>query len=232
MVQRIPQNKITIVIPAYNEEKYIGKVIKGIKKEGYNNIIVVDDGSKDKTATIAKKEGATVIRNKKNKGKGYAARKGCDQASKKSEVIILMDADDQHDPREIKKLIEKTKKAELVIGQREKNKEMPIMMKFANWIIPTIEKILFGITIKDTQSGFRAIKSKAYKKIKWEKHDYAIESKMIIRAKVNKIKIATTKIKTIYHETNKGTNIKHGIIITLKLIKWFLNKKKLKKQTI
>ena len=93
---------IFIIIAAYNESKHISKVLEDIKKE-YNNIIVVDDGSKDNTFSIVKKSGVTAIKHVVNLGKGASMKTGCDHAIKNgAEILILMDADGQHEPKDIK----------------------------------------------------------------------------------------------------------------------------------
>jgi len=98
--------KILIVIPAYNEEKMIGKVISDIKKEGYKNIVVVDDGSVDKTTDVAKKEGAVVLRHILNLGQGAAIETGLEYCRKiNTDIVVTYDADGQFRASEIKKVI-------------------------------------------------------------------------------------------------------------------------------
>jgi glycosyltransferase involved in cell wall biosynthesis len=129
--------KIFIVIPAYNEEKVIGKVIADIKKEGYRNIIVVDDGSTDKTEEVAKKKGATVLRHILNRGKGAAAKTGLEYAkSQNTDIVVTLDGDGQHNPKDIKKMIKKINDGyEVVLGSRFLNKKnkMPIFNRLANF---------------------------------------------------------------------------------------------------
>ena len=95
------KKKIFAIIPAYNEEKQINSVINKTKKY-VDEVIVVDDGSKDSTGEIAKKSNAIVLRHLVNLGKGAALKTGCDYAVKnKAGIIIAVDADAQHDPKEI-----------------------------------------------------------------------------------------------------------------------------------
>ncbi|MCX7881206.1 MAG: glycosyltransferase family 2 protein, partial [Patescibacteria group bacterium] len=95
----IKKDKVFIIIPAFNEEKAIGSVIASIKKEGWKNIIVVDDGSEDETFEKAKREKVIVLRHILNRGKGAAVKTGVEYAKLKNpEIIITFDADGQHNP--------------------------------------------------------------------------------------------------------------------------------------
>ena len=118
-------NKIWAVIPAYNEEKNIGSIIKETKRH-INKIIVVDDGSKDNTSKAAKESNVPVLRHIVNLGKGAALKTGCDFVIKNNaKIIIVLDADAQHDPKEIPKFLENIKNNDIVFGYRKLNKNMP-----------------------------------------------------------------------------------------------------------
>lgn len=207
-----------VVVPAFNEEKHIEGVIKRIKKHAFN-IVVVDDGSYDKTSKIATLQKVDVIRLNKNSGKGKAARIGCDYANKKgAEKIILIDSDGQHDPEEIPKFLSALKHKDIVFGYRTFNNSMPTRFRIGNNFINWITKLLYGIKIKDTQCGYRAFKSKIYPKIRWKSNDYSMESQMIAKAGKYKLSYAEVPIKTIYHDKYKGTTVLDGIKIVLKMI--------------
>lgn len=212
--------KVAIVIPAWNESKHIYDVVKRTQKV-VSDIIVVDDGSKDNTTELAKKAGATTLTHIINMGKGAAAKTGCDFAYKKGyDILILMDADGQHMPEDIPRFLKALEKKDIVFGYREQNKNAPIIMTFGNWFLTTASQILFGMAIKDTQSGFRAFTKKAYKKIKWNSTDYAMESEMIYRAQG--LKFSQIPIKRIYLDNEKGTTVWHGIKIGWQMLKWKL----------
>jgi glycosyltransferase involved in cell wall biosynthesis len=209
-----------VIIPAYNEEKRLGNVIKEVKKYT-SNIIVVDDGSRDKTGAEAENEKATVIRHITNLGKGAALKTGCDYAlSRGFEKIIVMDADGQHEPRFIPEFLDGLKNKELVFGCRTASKNMPLIFRIGNKAIDFATKTFYGISIDDTQSGYRAFTAEAYKKIRWNARNYSVESEMIARAGRNKIKYSTIRISTIYGDKYKGTTVIDGIKIALNLIKW------------
>ena len=129
------KKKIFAIIPAYNEEKRISKVNKETKKY-VDNVVVVDDGSKDRTKEAAKKAKAIVLRHLVNLGKGAALKTGCDYAVKnKADIMIVIDADAQHDPNEIPKFLKNIKRYDIVLTYRKLNENMPFVLKFGNWII-------------------------------------------------------------------------------------------------
>jgi len=217
------EKKIFAIIPAYNEEKHINKVVKETKKY-LDNVIVVDDGSKDKTKEVAKKSKAIVLRHLVNLGKGAALKTGCDYAVKNNaDIMIAIDADAQHNPKEIPKFLENIKNCDVVLAYRKTNKDMPLVLKFGNWFINKTIKFLYGPKIKDSQCGYRAFTTKAYKKIRWKASDYSMESEMI--AKIGKYKLSYQEIpiETIYSDKYKGTTILDGIKIVFDLLLWRLN---------
>jgi len=217
------KKKIFVVIPAYNEEKHINKVIKETKKY-VDNVIVVDDGSKDRTKEAAKKSNAIVLRHLVNLGKGAALKTGCDYAVKNNAgIIIALDADAQHDPKEIPKFLESLKKYDIVLAYRKLNKNMPIVLKFGNHVINKTIKLLYGPKIKDSQCGYRAFTAKAYKKIRWKASDYSMESEIIAKMGKYKLSYCEIPIDTIYSDKYKGTTILDGIKIVFDLLLWRLN---------
>lgn len=213
--------KIFVIIPAYNEEKNISEVILHAKKY-CKNIIVVDDGSTDKTSQVAKKAGIEVVeRHSKNKGKGASLRTGADRALKEgAEILIFIDADRQHDPHEIPIFLDKLKNVDIVFGSRRRTKHMPLVYRLGNFILTHMAKILYGVKIHDTQSGYRAMTASTYQKIRWKSNDYSAESEMIANVGKNKLRYAETFIQTVYHDTKKGTTVMHGLKIGLDMLLW------------
>lgn len=215
-------NKIWAVIPAYNEEKNITSIIKQTKKY-IDNVIVVDDGSKDKTKEVAEKASAIVLKHLVNLGKGSALKTGCDFAvGKGAKYLIVLDADAQHNPNDIPRFIEKLKKYDIVFSYRKASSKMPLILRFGNWFISNIVGILYRIRLNDTQCGFRAFSREAYKKIRWNASDYSMESEMIARAGKQRLKYVQVPIETIYSDKYKGTTILDGIKIVLNMIWWRL----------
>ncbi len=213
---------IFAVIPAYNEEKHITEVVEKTKRHiSADRIIVVDDGSRDKTYAAAQKTGAVALRHIVNLGKGAALKTGCDYAVKKgAEAIIALDSDTQHDPEEIPNFAKALKDADIVFGYRSPDKRMPLVLKFGNWAIGTAIKILFRIHIKDTQCGYRAFTKEAYRKIMWTAADYSVESEMIALVGKNNLRYKQIPIETIYVDRYKGTTPLDGISIVMKMLWW------------
>ncbi len=215
-------SKIWAVIPAYNEEKNIASIIRKAKKH-VDEVIVVDDGSKDRTKEAAEKANAIVLRHIVNLGKGAALKTGCDFAAKKgAKFIVALDADAQHNPDDIPRFIEKLKKYDMVFSYRKASSKMPLVLRFGNWFISNVVRVLYGVKLNDTQSGYRAFSKKAYKKIRWNASDYSMESEMISRAGKQKLKYVQIPIKTIYSDKYKGTTIIDGIKIVLSMFWWKL----------
>jgi len=208
------------VIPARDESKTIGALISQIKKY-VDDIIVVDDGSRDDTSGAAEKAGAIVARHAINLGKGAALKTGCDLALKlKAKNIIVMDADGQHKPSDIPKFIEKLKNYDIVIGYRKYGGAMPLMFQLGNRSIELASLILFGLHVRDTQCGFRAFRTSVYPRLRWKSVDYSVESEMIAKISKKRLKFTQILIETIYGDKYKGTTIIDGMKIVFNMIRW------------
>ncbi len=155
---------ISVVIPAMNEEKGIGEVIKGVRNAlgGNCEIIVVNDGSKDNTEKVAREAGATVVSHPYNLGNGAAVKSGLRAAN--GEIILLMDADGQHKPEDIPRLLEQLGPFDMVIGARTKQSETSVHRDIANSIYNRFATYLTKKDILDLTSGFRAIKGNIAKR--------------------------------------------------------------------
>jgi glycosyltransferase involved in cell wall biosynthesis len=202
-------NKIAILIPAYNEERYIEGVINDCLK--YNlDIIVVDDGSDDNTLkivrTIPKSENANIItiRHPVNKGKGQSLKTGFEYVLKNNySGVITLDADGQHDTDEIKDFLKTVEKErpDLIIGNRlGDTRKMPFIRLatniFTSWIISNIA----GRKVSDVQCGFRYISSEVLKNIRLKTKNFDTEPEIILKAGWLDYKIKNLPIKTIYHK--------------------------------
>jgi glycosyltransferase involved in cell wall biosynthesis len=169
MIKILPKkNRLCVLIPAFNEELNIKQVIYEIKKNNKKlKIIVIDDGSTDATGILAKKAGARVLTSNKNCGTGKALQKGFRYALKNNfSFIFQMDADGQHDPRDLKKLIKKMKSvnADMVIGSRYIKKTVyktPLRRFLCIKFLSIILNIFFKIKIADPTSGYRLFNRKA-----------------------------------------------------------------------
>lgn len=210
------------VIPAYNEQKNIVRIVRKTKKYA-GMVVVVDDGSTDRTREFAREASAIVLKHIVNLGKGAALKTGCDFAFKNgARFIVAIDADAQHNPDDIPRFVEKLGKHDIVFSYRKASSEMPLVLRFGNWFISMAANILYSIRLKDTQCGFRAFSRDAYKKIRWSASDYSIESEMIARAGKQRLKYAQIPIQTIYSDKYKGTTIIDGVKIALNMVWWKL----------
>ena len=153
----VEDKKVSIIIPAYNEEHAIGKIIGDIKNlpEQFE-ILVIDDGSKDKTASIAESFDIRVIRHPMNKGYGAALKTGIRNAS--GDYILIMDADGQHRVRDIYKLLEYIGPYDMVVGARTKKSKTTLHRRIAQFIMIGTAEYLSGQNIPDLNSGFRIMK--------------------------------------------------------------------------
>jgi len=152
------KTEVSIIIPAYNEAQTIGGVIAGIKTLYPDfEIIVVNDGSTDDTALVAKDSGALVYSHPYNIGNGAAVKSGVRFASGK--ILVFMDGDGQHDPKEIEKLLEYFPDYDMVVGARPKGHQASWGRALGNWIYNRLATYVARFPVEDLTSGFRAVKS-------------------------------------------------------------------------
>lgn len=220
------KEKITAVIPAYNESERIEAVINKARKF-VDEIIVVDDHSKDNTFEVAEKAGATTVRLISNMGAGFATRVGCDLAvNNGADIIVTIDADGQHDPEEIPRLVKflRENNLDIVFGSRPRDKNMPSIKKLGNWGLSFIAKILFNSKIEDTQTGYHVFTSKAYPKIRWSSSRYGIVTEFAVNVALNKLRCKEVPVKTIYVDKNFGMGKRDAVRSTLAMVKWRIKK--------
>jgi glycosyltransferase involved in cell wall biosynthesis len=160
--------RIAVIIPAYNEEKTVGEVVRRVKALGQGfDVVVINDSSKDRTAESAEAAGATVIELPYNLGIGGAVQTGFKYAVMKGyDGCVQVDGDGQHPPEEITKLMEPlfADGHDIVIGSRfvgQTNYRVPVMRALGIKIISIFLKVVCGMTVKDTTSGFRALNRRA-----------------------------------------------------------------------
>jgi len=208
-------------IAAYNEARYIGSVVLQTRQY-VDEVIVVDDGSTDNTARVAELAGATVIRHAENRGKGAAIQSILAEARKRNpDVLILLDADSQHDPNEIPILIKPILEGfDLVIGSREAQKDKtPRYRRIGQKVIFRSSRLASKTNISDSESGFRALSPKAINELDLKENGFAIESEMITRAAAKNLKITEVPISNIYTIDGSTLNpIRHGIQVLSRII--------------
>ncbi len=217
-------SSIIAVIPAFNEESRIAPVVRGAL-EFCDEVIVIDDYSRDKTGAMAAKAGATVIRLVTNMGAGMATRVGCDIAAERNaDIIVTLDADGQHAPDEIPKLVGRLKQEHLdiVFGSRSRNKKMPLMRRIGNHGLSTIASALYGVSIKDSQTGFHAFTRGAYKKLRWSSNRFGMVSEFVANVGKHRLRYDEVKIRTIYTGKQPGMRKRDAVKAVLNMIKWRL----------
>ncbi|MBI2578304.1 MAG: glycosyltransferase family 2 protein [Candidatus Aenigmarchaeota archaeon] len=210
------EKAITVVIPAYNEEKSVASVVNRAKK--YGSVVVIDDASKDRTAEQAKKAGASVLKHKINGGLGASLRTGFRKALEmQSDVVITLDADGQHDPDDIPEMLEKISEGcDFVIGQRNL-KKYPFVKKFGNFFLNAATNFVAGTSLKDTESGFRAIRTGALRKMSFKAKRYEIAVDIVYEVGRNKLKTASVPVKSPVYV--KGVGVWDGVRNFIYLLK-------------
>jgi len=213
--------KVLAGIPAYNEAGYIGSIVLQAKQY-VDEVIVVDDGSRDNTARIAELAGARVIRHDKNRGKGAAIQSILAEAKRRNpDILILLDADSQHDPNEIPALIKAILEgSDLVIGSREAQKgKTPTYRRIGQKVLLRSTRLLIKNRLSDSESGFRALSPKAINELELKENGFAIESEMISCAADKNLKITEVPISNIYTTDGSTLNpVKHGLGVLNRII--------------
>lgn len=150
----IDPGQVSIVIPAFDEELGIGPVVERVRAlRSWAEVLVVDDGSRDRTAEVAAAAGARVVRHPYNKGNGAAVKTGIRAA--RGELVLLMDADGQHDPDDVLRVLEPLDLHDLVVGARS-SRDQTATRALGNWVFTRLASWLTGRPIPDLTSGFRA----------------------------------------------------------------------------
>lgn len=155
--------KLSIVLPAKNESAAIGATVKSIRAQYPRaEVLVVNDGSADDTAAVAEKAGAGVVHHPYSKGNGAAIKTGARAAT--GDVIVFMDADGQHDPADIARMLSKLEEGhDLVVGARQKGSQASIGRGFANRLYNRLASWMTGHTVEDLTSGFRAVRADKFR---------------------------------------------------------------------
>ena len=218
---------VYLVVPAFNEEKTVSQIIEGIAERGYN-VILVNDGSRDKTLNLAIESKRKypnqifVVSHVINRGLGAALKTGMVVAlNKGAEYIVTFDADGQHEIADIPKVCKPLQdgEADVVIGARP-FEDMPISKSFANYIMNALTLIFYGRNVKDSQSGLRAFTAHAADVINIVSRGYGVSSEFIKEISDKKLRLAEVTITTIYtpETQNKGTDAIVGLKILTKMV--------------
>jgi glycosyltransferase involved in cell wall biosynthesis len=148
---------VTIIVPALNEAGAIGAVVEElVRRYPEYEVLVIDDGSQDNTGEIAESAGARVIRHQWNKGYGASLRTGCRSA--RGEVLVFFDGDGQHDPDDVRRLVDEIGLCDMAVGTRSADSHEPFIRQPGKFLLRGFANFLAGVRIPDVNSGLRAIK--------------------------------------------------------------------------
>lgn len=235
---------LSIIIPAYNEERTISEILKRVKEVAISGvkieIVIVDDGSKDKTLSLIKEfvvanKNVLLIEHKKNRGKGSAVQTGIKNAT--GDILIIQDADLEYNPNDIPRLVEPIlkKKVRVVYGTRLRTKPVffgknrtPLLVHFfGNKLLSLITSILYGAHVTDMETCYKAFEKDVLKNVKLKAHSFDFEPEITAKILKKGIKILEIDIKTKprgYGEGKKLHTVRDGTIALWTLIKYrFVN---------
>lgn len=203
--------KVTAVVPAYNEEETIGRVLGSL--HGYvSEVVVVDDGSADATGMIAREKGAIVCRHVINRGQGAALKTGIDCALERgADIIVTFDADGQHCPEEIAELTGPVEggRAEAALGSRFMKSEVPFARKFLLKAALVFTRVTSGLKVTDTHNGLRAFSREAAKKIRITQDGFAHASEIL--NEISRLKLRYEEVPTTLRYTEYSRKKGQGI---------------------
>lgn len=218
-------SKVHIALPAFNEASTLHNVLGGLRSSGFQNIIVVNDGSHDETAEIASSLGAVVISHLQNRGAGAASQTSIDYAKRHDvQYLILMDADGQHHTEDALKLLNNMVRSDfdVIIGNRfelEEN-QIPRTRIILNSMASRLTNIFCKNNYVDTQSGFRILNRKAIESLDLKVDGYGFCSEMIIVGENSGLKIGEVPIRVEYTEysMSKGQSFANGLTTAFNFI--------------
>lgn len=218
--------KIAVGLPAFNEEKNIGKIVAELLEKSYS-VIVCNDGSSDSTGIIAEKMGAIMINHKRNLGYGAAIGSLFNKAKEYGfDILVTFDSDGQHRISDIEKIIEpiQNKTADIVIGSRftgDGKAEMPKYRKLGIKVITDLVNSQTGKKITDSQSGFRAYSAKVLSDMNISESGMGVSTEILIKANIKKLRITETPITILYEgDTSTHHPISHGTSVILSTMKF------------
>jgi glycosyltransferase involved in cell wall biosynthesis len=213
------RERVWVVLPAYNEARSIGRVLEELRRRGWRNLLVVDDGSTDGTGEIALSHGAEVVRHEGNRGLGAALRTGLREAvGRGAEAAVTFDADGQHDPDSVGRIVGALREVDFVVGRR-RSVGIPLNKRFGNFVLDVLTFLLSGI-LTDSQSGNRGLSRRALEELEITQDRYAVSSELILLASRRGWRVREVPVRCFYHGYSKakGTTILSGLRIFLTLL--------------
>ncbi|MDX1409214.1 MAG: glycosyltransferase family 2 protein [Saprospiraceae bacterium] len=222
--------RIYIVIPAKNEAFRIGNVLYEVKNEGFDNIIVVDDGSTDRTGEIAESFGATVLTHFTNLGPGAATQTGIEYALQcGAEIIVTIDGDEQHFASDIQRLIDvlESEPVDVALGSRFIQREpdaIPSSRVVYNKIGNFVTRVVTGVAVTDSQCGMKAFRAGFAEKIQFQFNGYEFCTELIYIIRKQKARYKEVPVRVSYtrESMRKGQSLLNGFRMFFRLIKYYV----------
>ena len=217
MVRLTRSPRVVVIIPAFNEERFIGSVVLKTRQHA-DTVIVVDDGSHDSTALIAESAGAVVVRHIVNQGKGVALNTGFRRAREYDpDVVVTIDADGQHVPAELSVVIVPVLDgdADIVVGSRylEHTSDVPAHRMLGHRVFNAISSGVSGISVTDSQSGFRAFSPRALRVLTFRSQSFSVESEMQLLARQHQLLVSEVPITISYLDAPKRSVVMQGMTV-------------------
>ena len=197
-----PRHAVAVLIPAYQAVAMIHDIVARARHAAPDAIVyVVDDGSTDGTGAAAQREGAVVLVHRHNYGKGAALRTGIERAlSDGARIIVTIDADGQHAPEEIPRLVAPilSGDADLVLGARARGATMPLGRRCSNWLSSALASRVGAVALPDAQTGFRAMARPVAEGIRPTEQGYDFEIAFLLAALAEGLRVRSVRVPTIY----------------------------------
>lgn len=215
--------KVIAVIPAFNEATRIASVVRDAKQH-VNVVVVVDDGSSDATSAVARDAGATVLRHVENSGAGAATMTGIEAArALHADIVVTLDADEQHDPKEIPLLLHPILegKGDIAFANRfGRRNAIPRIRRFFNCIGNIVTFFATGLWIRDSQCGYKVFGPKALRQVSIRMNGYEFCTEIVREAAQHHWKILEIPVKVLYSEYTlaKGQSFANGVRTALKIL--------------
>ena len=217
--------RVIAAIPCFNEERCIGSVVLKTKKF-VSSVIVIDDGSTDATAEVAEAAGASVHQHDRNRGYGAAIHSALEKGKQLgADVLVIIDGDGQHDPKDIPKLVKPLidGEADVVIGSRflGQGKKPPFYRRVGQRVLTTVTNVGSGQKVSDSQSGFRAYSSKALNALNLAEDGMSVSSEMQFAIGKSGLKVKEVPIDVTYEGKAKRSPVEHGIGVLSRVLVLF-----------
>lgn len=210
------RSRVMVGIPCLNEERHIGSLVIQARRFA-DDVIVIDDGSRDDTAAIAEAAGAIVLRHELNQGKGAALNSAFGVAlGREADVLVLIDGDGQHKPAEIPHVAGPILRgeADITIGSRHlTDGGIPGVRRIGQSMVTAATNIGSGVSITDSQSGFRAFSRRAMEAMTFSSRGFAVESEMQFLALDRDLRVVEVPIEAVYVDPPKRNVFRHGLIV-------------------